>query len=192
MIFIICLFIIKKKFNSIASFSKEIYNRTIIVNGFSKIFSMAGWRVGYTVCNSYIIEIMKNFASQIVGNTTIISQVAAFAALNNNKINYFNYIKEKMEYYLNEIFPIILEIPGIEIVKPDGSFYLFPNISKTLKICGYNNIDNFVNDLFIKYKVAIVNGKIFGCPENIRINFSVDLKILKKAINYIIKFVKNK
>ena len=86
----------------------------------------------------------------------------------------------------------LLEIPFYSYKKPQGAFYLFPNVSETIKLCGYNSVDEFATDLLKEALVAIVPGSGFGAPENMRLSYATSLEKFEEALTRIKNFVENK
>ena len=82
---------------------------------------------------------------------------------------------------LNTIYPLLAEVPGFEVIKPQGAFYLFPNVKKAMEIKGYTNVNDFTNAILEEAEVALVTGAGFGAPENIRLSYATDLDTLKES-----------
>lgn len=179
------------QFTPIATVSEEIRKQTIIINGVSKSYAMTGWRIGYAVGDETIIAAMNKIASQSTSNPTAVSQYAAVEALNGNQET-IEVMRQAFEERLNTIFPIVAAIPGFKLVKPQGAFYLFPNIKETMELSGYTDVNQWVDDLLEEAHVALVTGAGFGAPEYVRISYATDLDTLEEAISRIEKFVVSK
>ncbi|WP_432204630.1 aminotransferase class I/II-fold pyridoxal phosphate-dependent enzyme [Cetobacterium somerae] len=155
--------------------------RTISVCSFSKNFAMTGWRVGYNIGPSSVIETIRKINEVIVYSASSISQRAALAALKNRdhiKNSVVPLYKERVEYSLERIN----NIPGLRAFPPQGGIYLFIDISET----NLNSIE-YSNYLFDELKVKVIPGKPFGDDNAIRIACSNSLETLKEAFDRIEK-----
>lgn len=176
---------------SIASFNDEIKALTVVINGVSKSHSMTGWRIGYACGDAKLIKAMTDLSSHSTSNPTTPSQWAALEAYNGDK-TFLNEMNQTFKARLDEIYPKLMEIPGIQCIKPRGAFYLYPNVSETVKLCGYNNTEDFVTALLEEKLVAVVPGSGFGSPDNIRLSYATDLASMHEAIKRIKEFVEEK
>lgn len=176
---------------SIAQLSPELKDQTIIINGVSKSHSMTGWRIGYAAGNKEIIEAMTNLASHSTSNPTTTAQYAALAAYNGPQ-EPVEVMRQAFEKRLEIIYEKLVAIPGFTCVKPQGAFYLYPNVKKAAELTGYNNVDDFVEALLVEAKVAVVPGSGFGTPENIRLSYATSLDQLEKAVSRIHQFIELK
>ncbi|UTH12851.1 pyridoxal phosphate-dependent aminotransferase [Macrococcus equipercicus] len=176
---------------SIASLNDDIKRLTVVINGVSKSHSMTGWRIGYAAGDAALIKAMTDLASHSTSNPTTPSQWAAVEAYNGDEtfIDEMNSIfKERLE----TIYPKLMEIPGIQCIKPRGAFYLYPNISETVKLCGLESADEFVEQLLEESLVAAVPGSSFGSPDNIRLSYATDLASMLEAIDRMKQFVEKR
>ncbi|WP_321387573.1 pyridoxal phosphate-dependent aminotransferase [uncultured Enterococcus sp.] len=178
-------------FTPIATISEEIRKQTIIINGVSKSYAMTGWRIGYTIADEELIGAMNNIASHSTSNPTAVSQYAAVEALNGSQET-VEEMRQAFEARLNTIYPKAAALPGFKLTKPQGAFYLFPNIRETLTLCGYDNVTNWVDDLLEEAYVALVTGEGFGSADHIRISYASDLAVLEQAIERIAAFIDKK
>lgn len=176
------------KFTPLASISEAIQKQTVIINGVSKAYAMTGWRIGYAIADESIISAMTKIASQSTSNPTAASQYAAVEALNGPQ-EMVETMRQAFEARLNEIYPLVAEIPGFKIDKPEGAFYLFPDVTEAMKLKGFNDVNEFTNAILTEAKVALVTGAGFGAPENIRISYATDLETLKEAVKRIKAFM---
>lgn len=179
------------EFTPIATLSEAIAKQTIVINGVSKTYAMTGWRIGFAVGDEKIIKAMTNIASQSTSNPTAASQYAALEALSGDQTSVEN-MRAAFEARLNKLYPLVAAIPGVELKKPQGAFYLFPNVKKTMEMCGYDDVNVFVEDLLEEGHVALVTGAGFGAPENVRISYAASWDILEEAVKRMHKFVENK
>ena len=171
---------------SIASLSKEIKDKTIILNGVSKTYAMTGWRIGYTAGPKELISAMNRIQSQSTSNPSSISQKAALAALSSPQDDVYKMVeafKERRDYIVKKLN----SIPGIKCFNPIGAFYVFPNISNyfSKKFNGktIENSYDFTNYLLEKAKVAVVPGIEFGKEGYIRLSYATSLEKIKEGLN---------
>lgn len=178
-------------FTPMASISKAIRKNTLVINGVSKTYSMTGWRIGFAIGNKEIIAAMAKITSQSTSNPTAASQYAALEALTGEQDS-VEEMRLAFEDRLNKLYPLVAAIPGVKLTKPQGAFYLFPNVAGTMALCGYDNVTTFVNDLLEEAHVATVTGAGFGSPENLRISYAADWDTLEEAVKRITAFVEKK
>ncbi|QNG61471.1 pyridoxal phosphate-dependent aminotransferase [Metabacillus idriensis] len=174
---------------SIAEISEELKQQTIIINGVSKSHSMTGWRIGYAAGNEQIIGAMTNLASHSTSNPTSIAQYASIAAYAGSQ-EPVEEMRKAFEERLNIIYDKLVSIPGITCLKPQGAFYLFPNAKQAAEITGFASVDDFVEALLEKEKVALVPGSGFGAPDNVRLSYATSLQTIEEALVRIERFVK--
>lgn len=178
-------------FTPIATISEAIRKQTIIINGVSKTYAMTGWRIGYALGNQEIIDGMIAIASQSTSNSTAVSQYAAIEALTGEQ-DPVEEMRLAFEERLNILYPLVSNLPGVTLNKPQGAFYLFPNVKETLAMCGYENVTKWVEDLLEETGVALVTGEGFGAPENVRLSYATDLGTLEEAVRRIAQFIESK
>ena len=179
------------EFTPIATISEAIRKQTIIINGVSKTYAMTGWRIGYALGNQEIIDGMIAIASQSTSNSTAVSQYAAIEALTGEQ-DPVEEMRLAFEERLNILYPLVSNLPGVTLNKPQGAFYLFPNVKETLAMCGYENVTKWVEDLLEETGVALVTGEGFGAPENVRLSYATDLGTLEEAVRRIAQFIESK
>lgn len=169
---------------SIGAISPEIFERTIISNGFAKAYSMTGWRLGYLAGAVELIKAVTTIQSHSTSNVCTFAQYGAIAALEGSQD-----CVEEMRQAFAERRQVMLErlnaIPGLFCPKPEGAFYMFPNISKT----GMKSLD-FCNGLLESYQVAVVPGIAFGADECIRLSYATDMTSIEKGMDRLEKFVR--
>ena len=172
-----------KKHISIARYIRE---RVIYLNGFSKAFSMTGFRIGYICCNENILKNILKIHQYSMLCAPTISQYAAIEALRNeDKI--LSKIIPEYKARRNYVYKRLNEM-GLKAVLPDGAFYIFPSI-KTLGI----DSEKFSERLLFEKRIAVVPGIAFGedYNYNIRISYANSLEKLKVAMDRIEEFVKD-
>jgi aspartate aminotransferase len=173
---------------SIAQISTELKNQTMIINGVSKSHAMTGWRIGYAAGSKEIISAMTNLASHSTSNPTSISQYATIAAYE-GKQDAVDTMREAFEDRLNQIHQKLIVIPGFTCLKPQGAFYLFPNVKKAAELSGFDSVDDWVTAILEEEKVALVPGSGFGEPDYVRLSYATSLQLLEKAVERIANFM---
>lgn len=168
------------EFHSFAEF-RGIEDKLIIVNGFSKSHSMTGWRMGYTICPEQYRRYFLNTSFYTVSSPMSLSLKGAEIALKEyeDRQDLVEEYKKRAEFMSQE-----LEKLGFKVVKPKGAFYIFADYSK---LSSLKSLD-FSLDLLRKTEVAVVPGISFGVENFIRIALTVDISILKQAIERIKKY----
>jgi aspartate aminotransferase len=174
-------------FCSIASI-EDMYERTITVNGVAKAFAMTGWRIGYIGAPEFIAAACTKMQGQVTSGANSIAQQATIAALDadpsvlSEMVNAFHSRRDL-------VVKLIQEIPNIKINKPDGAFYVFPDVSyffgKTLNGTKINNAQDFSMYLLAEANVATVTGEAFGNPNCIRLSYATSETLLTEAIKRI-------
>lgn len=171
---------------SIASFSSEIKEKTIVVNGFSKAYAMTGWRLGYGAGPAEVIKGMTSLQGHMTTSANSISQMAAVEALEGPKesIDYMRTQYDKRRKYLLDR---LNKMKDIRCSQARGAFYLMPNISslfgKSYKGEIIKDSKDVANFLLDKAHIAVVPGEAFEAPENVRISYSNSLKKIKEAMD---------
>jgi aspartate aminotransferase len=171
------------KHESIAQFS-DLKNRIIIVNGLSKGFAMTGWRLGYIAAPVEIAKATEKLQGQFTSATSSITQKAAVTALTADLRPSFAMVDE-FTRRREKTMELVEKIPGIKTFKPEGAFYIFPDISSYFgKKDGENKISN-ANDLCMYLlntaHVSSVMGDAFGEPKCIRFSFANSMVNIEKA-----------
>ncbi|MFV8115423.1 pyridoxal phosphate-dependent aminotransferase [Streptococcus pluranimalium] len=169
-------------FVPISSLSEALRQQTMVVNGVAKTYSMTGWRVGFAVGDPELIAGMSKMLSQTTSNLTTVAQYAAIEALAGDQTA-AEEMRRAFEERLNTIYPLLAAVPGFEVIKPEGAFYLFPNVKKAMEMKGFEDVTDFTNDILEKAGVALVTGAGFGMPYSLRMSYATDLETLKEAIS---------
>jgi len=173
-------------FCNILNACPELYDRTIVLNGVSKAYSMTGWRIGYAAGPVKLIMAMKKIQSQSTSNPTSISQDAAEAALRSGTecvAPMLVAFKERHDY----LVAALNELPGVSCLKGDGAFYAFPDFSEAMKTKGFDNDVEFAEYVLNEAGVAMVPGSAFGTQGCMRLSFATGLETLKEAVSRIAK-----
>jgi aspartate aminotransferase len=172
----------KEKFHNILNVCPELKQRTVILNGVSKAYSMTGWRIGYAAGDKEIIKKMKTLQSQSTSCASSISQAAASTALNNtcHELPEMNKeYKKRHDFVVSELN----KIDGVECKPTDGTFYVFPSFKGYIKKSKIiSNDTELALYILEKAKVAVVPGSAFGIDNHIRISIAIDMDSLKKAM----------
>lgn len=165
---------------SIASLGKEIFERTIVVNGLSKSHAMTGWRIGYAAGPANIIKAMTNIQGQSTSNPTSISQAAAIEALTGPQ-DFIDIMRTEFDKRRRYLVGELNSIPGVSCLMPTGAFYAFPNVSKLYggKIKNSTELSMYLLD---EAMVALVPGEPFGADDHIRISYAVAMCDIEKAV----------
>ena len=171
------------KHESIAQFS-DIKDRVIIVNGLSKGFAMTGYRLGYIAAHPTIAKACEKIQGQFTSGANAVTQRAAIVALTTDLKPTLEMTKE-FERRRKRVLEIISEIPGWKCAKPDGAFYVFPEIDSYFgKSDGQQTIEN-ADDLCMYLlntaHVSTVTGRAFGSPNCIRLSFANSLEKIEIA-----------
>ncbi len=172
-----------KPFVNILNVRPEFFDRTVVLNGVSKAYSMTGWRIGYAGGPVEIIKAMKKVQSQSTSNPTSIAQVAAEAALNGPQACIgvmVQAFKERHDYVVGRLN----RIPGVSCLPADGTFYLFPNVQALIdRLTGVANDLELAEYLIEKAGVALVPGTAFGLGGHIRLSIATSMANLEKALD---------
>lgn len=172
------------KFVSFASLSEKIKSRTIVVNGLSKAYSMTGWRIGYAAASQEIINALNKIQSHSTSNASSISQAAAVEALVGPQDS-LEVMRKEFERRRNFLHDELASIKGIKCHKPEGAFYLFPNVSeyfnKSTHVFKITNSFDLAMYLLYEEKVATVPGSAFGAEGYIRISYSTSMEQLEEG-----------
>jgi aspartate aminotransferase len=173
------------KFTSIAEISPEVKEFSVIVNGVSKAYSMTGWRIGYAAGPKNIISAMTKVQSQSTSNASSISIKAAVEALNGTQ-KYVESMKKEFEKRRNYIVEKLNTIRDIMCRKPEGAFYVFPNIKaflgKTFNGKVINTDVELADYLLDWAKIAVVPGSAFGAEGYIRLSYATSIENIKTGI----------
>ncbi len=176
------------EFVNIVNVCPDLYDRTIVLNGVSKAYSMTGWRIGYCGGPSAIITAMENVQSQSTSNPTSISQVAAQAALDGDQTCIQPMVRAFRERH-DFVVDAFNAMPGVTCLRAGGAFYAFPHVGGAIAtlhakglIAAPTDID-FGNYLLDRAEVAVVPGSAFGSEGYIRISFATSMANLDLAMS---------
>jgi aspartate aminotransferase len=161
---------------SIASLSQELYDLTITVNGFSKAYSMTGWRLGYTAAPKPLAEAIDKIQNHTVSNATTFCQYAAIAALQGDQ-SFISDLRDEYDVKRQFMFQRLKGIHNVRVVEPKGAFYFFVYTGQL----GLKSM-NLTDKLLSRYKVAAVPGIAFGYDDGIRMSYCTTLDVLNEGL----------
>ena len=165
-------------FCNILNACPDLYERTIVLNGVSKAYSMTGWRIGYAAGPENLIQAMKNVQSQSTSNPTSISQAAAQVDQ--------DCIAEMIQAFKarhDHVVEGLNAIEGVHCLQGDGTFYAFPDVHGLIeRIAGVNDDVELAEYILDQTGVALVPGSAFGSPGYMRLSFATSMANLDEAL----------
>ncbi len=165
---------------TIASFGPEIQRLTLVVNGFSKAYSMTGWRLGWLAGDPEIVAAMGRIQDQSTSNPTSFAQAGAVAALDGPQ-DCVEMMRREFEKRRNVIVQRLCAIPGVSCEHPEGAFYVLPNVSRLLGGAVADS-DVLAEVLLNEAHIAVVPGSGFGVPTNIRLSYATSMANIEKGL----------
>jgi len=172
------------KHASIGTF-EEVKDRTVTVNGFSKGFSMTGWRLGYMGAPKWIADACNKIQGQITSGAAAFNQAAATVALS-TPLDPTYKMKEAFLKRRDIFVELLSDVPGFKVNKPTGAFYVFPDISHYFGTSygdhTVNNADDFSLFVLEVGHVALVSGSAFGADECVRLSYAASEEQLREAV----------
>ncbi|WP_455198059.1 pyridoxal phosphate-dependent aminotransferase [Kaarinaea lacus] len=175
-------------FANIAMLCPALADRTVVLNGVSKAYSMTGWRIGYAGGPEWLISAMKKIQSQSTSNPASISQAAALAALEGDQSfiqTMVTAFKKRHDYVVDRLN----NIEGFRCLPSQGAFYSFPNCQQAIGKLGLTDDLAFADHLISQCGVAMVPGTPFGAPGYIRLSFATSMEKLSNALDRVEKAV---
>ena len=177
-----------RPFYTLASLGDELKRLSIVVNGVSKTYSMTGWRIGYCAGAEEIIAAITKYQSQNTSNPTSIAQKAAVEALNGPQES-VEMMRKEFQKRRDVITETLNAIPDVTCLKPQGAFYVFPNVAAYYgRSFGGKIITNsaeMANYLLDESNVALVPGADFGHDDHIRISYATSMEQIEKGLERI-------
>jgi aspartate aminotransferase len=186
------------EFSNIANVSKKLKEKTIVLNGVSKTYSMTGWRIGYMAGDETIIKKTETLQSQSTSNPASISQWAAIEAINGDQ----SVVNEMVDAFTRRrkmVVESLNRIPGCNCLNPDGAFYVFPSFKGLFHSDSWKNLPakydsefnstNFSSYLLEAANVAVVPGVAFGNDDSIRMSFATSDKNIEEGVKRIKKAI---
>jgi len=173
---------------SFASISPILKKRTVVINGLSKAYAMTGWRIGYAAGDKEIIKKAVNLQGHSTTNAPTISQYAGIEALEGPQEDITN-MHQEFEERRNFVFSRLQEMEDISCIKPQGTFYAFPNISAYIgRFYDGNQIHNSADLAYFllnEAKVILIPGSAFGSDNHLRLSYATSMAQLDKGLNRI-------
>jgi aspartate aminotransferase len=171
---------------------ENMYERTITVNGVAKAFAMTGWRIGYIGAPEWIAKACNKLQGQITSGANCIAQRATITALD-APVTKIGYMVEEFHKRRDIVLDLLGKVKGFKLNKPEGAFYVFPDISyffgKTIKGKLIETASDFSMLLLEHANVATVTGEAFGAPNCIRMSYAASEEQIREAIANIKKTV---
>lgn len=181
------------KYESIAQFP-SVKERVIIINGLSKGFAMTGWRLGYIAAHPDIVKACEKIQGQVTSGTNSITQRAAITALESPLTATYEMVKE-FKRRRQRVLELLKEMPHLKCVKPEGAFYIFPDISyyfgKRSAEGTISNSGDLCMYLLNTGHVSTVSGDAFGQPGYIRISFANSMDNIEEGFKRIKEALEN-
>ena len=169
-------------FSNILNAAPRLHERAVVVNGLSKAYGMAGWRIGYAAGPAPLIAAMKKIQSQSTSNPTAVAQAAATAALRDDR----GFLTEQREAFRKRHDFIMRElalIKGVSVHAADGSFFVFPDMSGVIARRDDLDDDVALAELLLEQaEIAVVPGAAFGAPDCLRLSTANSMEVLKEAM----------
>lgn len=170
---------------SIASYSPELKEQTVVINGMSKAFSMTGWRIGYAAGPKKIIDAINTMQGHTSGNPTSISQWASVTGLAQES-DFIGQWVEEFKRRRDRIINALNGIDGVSCTTPDGAFYVFPSVKALLgrRIQGVQIDNDVVLSYYLLEKghIAVVPGRAFGAEGYIRLSFATSMENIAEGM----------
>ncbi len=176
---------------SIASVRPEMINQTVVINGVSKAYAMTGWRLGYAAGPADIISAAGRVQEHATSCVNSITQKACVTALNEEDDS-IEAMRKEFEKRRDFLFEELMKNPGLKCFKPQGAFYIMPDISAYLKNnkLGISDADKFCEVLLEKHHVALVAGGSFGLEGSVRFSYANSMQNLIEGAKRFTAFLK--
>ncbi len=178
------------EFKSVTAFGERIRRQALAVSGFSKSYSMTGWRLGYAVGPRELIEGMSKIQSHSTSNANTIAQWAAVEALTGPQ-HEVGRMRQEFERRRNFVLYRLAAIPHASCYKPEGTFYLFPNLSwyydKQFEGVQIRNSSGLGYYLLKHALVAMTPGDAFGADEFTRLSYATSMENLERGLDRIVE-----
>jgi aspartate aminotransferase len=176
-------------FDNILSVAPDLYERTLVINGVSKVYAMTGWRIGYAAGPTALIKAMNLVQGQIVTSATSIAQYAAVEALNGDQ-EFVTLSRGAFDERRKRVVTALRRIPGLQCREPEGAFYAFVNCGgligkRTPSGAEIGNDQDFVMYLLDEANVAVVAGAGFLLSPYFRLSYAASVAQLDEALQRI-------
>jgi aspartate aminotransferase len=170
---------------SIGALGEDIFQRTIISNGFAKAYAMTGWRIGYLAAPVELIQAASALQGHSTSNVCTFAQYGAIAALEGSQ-DCVETMRQAFASRRQVILDRLQTISGLSCARPDGAFYIFINIGST----NLNSLE-FCKQLLAQQQVAAIPGQPFGADDHIRISYATDLTTIEKGMDRLERFIRS-
>jgi aspartate aminotransferase len=181
------------KFVSFAALSEDAFGRTITLNGFSKAFSMTGWRLGYAAGPLEVIKAMGRLQSHMTSNPVTFCQYAAIEAMGEPAAEAIETMRSEFERRGRYMTERLNSIEGVECAASTGAFYCFPDVSshygRNINGAKIGGSMDFAKALLEQANVALVPGLPFGCDNNVRLSFACSLEQITKGLDRLVEWL---
>ncbi|MGJ3252592.1 MAG: pyridoxal phosphate-dependent aminotransferase [Elainellaceae cyanobacterium] len=171
---------------SIGAIGPDIYNRTLISNGFAKAYAMTGWRIGYLAGPQPIIKAVSSLQGHSTSNVCTFAQYGAIAAYEGPQ----DCVQTMLSAFATRrqvIIDGLNSMPGLTCQTPKGAFYVFANISKT----GLSSLE-FCEALLDEKQVAAIPGVAFGADDHVRFSYATDIDTIHRGLERLSSFVQSR
>ncbi|MDT6980748.1 pyridoxal phosphate-dependent aminotransferase [Levilactobacillus zymae] len=176
---------------SMLTLSDAITAHTIVINGVSKTYAMTGWRIGWVIGPKAVTAALGKVLSHMTGNPAAVSQYAALNALTGDQASVAK-MNASFQERLDTIYPLLTALPGFALpAKPQGAFYLFPDVQAAMAIKHCTTTSEFVTRVLEEAHVAVVPGEAFGLPHHIRMSYAADREQLLTAMTRLKEFMQS-
>ena len=173
---------------SVASFGPEFYDRTIVINGLSKSYSMTGWRIGYVAAPLPIAKAINSIQSHATSNPNSIAQKASLAALSGDR-SFVDTMRDTFAKRRDYMCERLSKIEGFSVTKPQGAFYCFINIAdlygKKYEGKTIESAKDLADVLLEAVNVVVIPCADFGTPECIRLAYAISMEDIEKGLDRI-------
>jgi aspartate/methionine/tyrosine aminotransferase len=178
------------KFTSFAALGEEVKKKTIVINGVSKSYSMTGWRIGFAAGPAEVIDGMSKIQSHTTSNACSIAQKASLEAYDGPQYDVAKMVAE-FQRRRNYCLMRLAAVQGMSCFKPQGAFYLFPNVrafyDKEANGAKIRNSYGMAYYLLKEARVAIVPGDAFGADDHIRLSYATSMANLEKSMDRVVE-----
>jgi aspartate aminotransferase len=178
-----------ERFASFAAECPDLYERTLTVNGMSKVYAMSGWRIGYAAGPVNVIKAMTSLQGQSTTNACTISQAAAREALAGDQTCVRDMAAEFKRRH-DAFFARVRVLPGVHCVAAAGTFYLLPNVEGAMRALQLPTDVELCEHLLDEAGVALVPGTAFGAPGHVRLSFAASMATLDAALARLADFLR--
>jgi aspartate aminotransferase len=176
---------------SFATLHPDLLDRTLTFNCHSKTFAMTGWRIGYIGGPKPAIDAINKLQSQMTSHITSFTQIPAALALGDPRgAESVEQMRRQFENRAHHIHERVTALPKITCVKPQGAFYVFPNVSAYFGKSGITDAISFASALLEQSHVAVVPGNDSGFETHVRLSFATSMEQIDKGLDRIGEFLK--